>query len=336
METMSKSHIGLAALVAVLPLPLSNWALAQPGLPVPPDYDLYQATVWEKSWGAVQEAGQRFTPTSSLPEAQRPPLIGGFDSFGVYIDVSGDFEFYMELYAWDTSWATTIANGPMKVWRTTKVGETGQGWIMFDLGTESVDMRLCNVAGTGPKVYPALDPLPIDASYFWRILVTRAGGSPLKCWATDRNLVVDSGDGNTAIHGGGAVKTWSYQTRLHTLAPTCFDPRYDTDGDTDVDQADFTVLQSCYTGPGIPGGWSYDDPCRCLDIDGDDDIDNIDYSAFDLCASGSDIPADPACDDPQACCLADSSCQDLALVVCTDRAGTSQGAQTHCATVTCP
>ncbi|HPD30688.1 MAG TPA: hypothetical protein PLL20_11880 [Phycisphaerae bacterium] len=335
MIAMRESNLGLATTLMVV-FSLSGLAAGAPGPPDPPDYDLYAATVWEKAWGAGQEAGQQFSPASSLPEAQRPPVIGGFDSFGVYINSTGDYEFYMEFYTWDTNWSTTIANGPMKVWRVVKVGQTGEAWIMFDLGSESVDLRYCNDAGTGPKVYPALDPLPLDGSYFWRLLVTRASGSPLQCWATTRTPVVDCGVGNIGIHGGGAVRTWSYQTRLHTLTPTCFNPRYDTDNDTDVDRDDFTVLQSCYTGAGIPGTWPYDDPCRCLDIDGDDDIDSVEYLAFDACALGSGVPADPACDDPQACCFADSSCQNLASVVCSDRGGTPQGSQTQCNTVACP
>ncbi|MDM8005455.1 MAG: hypothetical protein QUV05_04795 [Phycisphaerae bacterium] len=76
----------------------------------------------------------------------------------------------------------------------------------------------------------------------------------------------------------------------------CADPFADADADGDVDQADFAVLQACFTGQagGIATG------CECFDRDnggfGDGDIDSDDWSLFELCASGPGIPANAACD----------------------------------------
>jgi hypothetical protein len=79
----------------------------------------------------------------------------------------------------------------------------------------------------------------------------------------------------------------------------CHKPFADVDGDGDVDQADFAVLQQCFSGPGgpIPADPTY---CACLDKGsdapaGDGDIDSYDVAAFESCASGPNVPADPNC-----------------------------------------
>jgi hypothetical protein len=88
----------------------------------------------------------------------------------------------------------------------------------------------------------------------------------------------------------------------HTLGPAspCLpEPFADVDKDGDVDQADFAVLQACYTGVNggpVPAAPSY---CACLDHGDDDqdgnpeadgDIDQFDLTAFENCATGPDIP----------------------------------------------
>lgn len=65
----------------------------------------------------------------------------------------------------------------------------------------------------------------------------------------------------------------------------------DSDGDGDVDQADFGTFQRCLfdpSGPLAPG-------CGGLDFDGDADIDLDDFAQFAACARGPNIPADPDC-----------------------------------------
>jgi hypothetical protein len=82
----------------------------------------------------------------------------------------------------------------------------------------------------------------------------------------------------------------------------CSAPAADADGDGDVDQADFSVLQLCFTGS-LPNN-QLRRVCGCLDLgddnsdgmpDHDGDIDGFDVSAFEMCASGPGIPANPAC-----------------------------------------
>ncbi len=75
----------------------------------------------------------------------------------------------------------------------------------------------------------------------------------------------------------------------------CHDPFADADGDGDVDQTDFAILQKCFTGQ---GGGVLNSPCRCdcYNRDGDDDVDASDLSAWFDCASGPGIPADKDCD----------------------------------------
>jgi hypothetical protein len=81
----------------------------------------------------------------------------------------------------------------------------------------------------------------------------------------------------------------------------CFDPFADADGDGDVDQDDYGVLQRCVTGPPpgnppIPADPEY---CICFNRNPgvDEAIDQSDVNAFENCASGPTQPANPACDD---------------------------------------
>ncbi|HOA72651.1 MAG TPA: hypothetical protein PL151_19745 [Phycisphaerae bacterium] len=66
----------------------------------------------------------------------------------------------------------------------------------------------------------------------------------------------------------------------------------DLDGDEDVDQEDFAILQNCYTGPYVP---QTDPACRNARIDGDDDVDADDAEVFLRCISGADVPAVRTC-----------------------------------------
>ena len=68
-------------------------------------------------------------------------------------------------------------------------------------------------------------------------------------------------------------------------------PRFDADGDGDVDMSDFGAWQRCYSGPGVP----YACGCEWADGDGDGDVDADDFALFAACFSGPAVPADPAC-----------------------------------------
>ncbi len=82
----------------------------------------------------------------------------------------------------------------------------------------------------------------------------------------------------------------------------CPNPFADADGDEDVDQADFAVFQTCYTGsndlaspwPGVPQG------CQCFDHvavgTSADAVDQLDFEAFEACSSGPGLAADSNCD----------------------------------------
>jgi hypothetical protein len=63
----------------------------------------------------------------------------------------------------------------------------------------------------------------------------------------------------------------------------------DFDGDTDVDMIDFSHLQNCLSGAGIP----YDLGCTNADIDEDGDVDQSDVTTFLPCLAGAN--ASPGC-----------------------------------------
>jgi hypothetical protein len=66
----------------------------------------------------------------------------------------------------------------------------------------------------------------------------------------------------------------------------------DFDQDCDVDQADFGLMQSCMTGPGVV---LTDPNCNKADLDGDDDVDAADFSILQLCLNGPDRPPLAGC-----------------------------------------
>jgi hypothetical protein len=69
----------------------------------------------------------------------------------------------------------------------------------------------------------------------------------------------------------------------------CARPKCDFDRDGDVDQRDFGVLQSCFSGPGVA---SVIPECEVAQLDDDDDVDAEDLSQFLLCMAGeSQTPA---------------------------------------------
>ena len=69
----------------------------------------------------------------------------------------------------------------------------------------------------------------------------------------------------------------------------------DLDGDLDVDQSDFGLLQRCFAGPGVPQN---DAACMGAKLDDDDDVDADDLVVFRDCFSGPNIPGDPQCAGP--------------------------------------
>ena len=73
-------------------------------------------------------------------------------------------------------------------------------------------------------------------------------------------------------------------------SPLCGDPFADADGDGDVDQEDFGLLQRCLFMPAISG------ECSCFDLLKDGEVDQGDFDAFDACISGPMVAADPTCD----------------------------------------
>lgn len=89
---------------------------------------------------------------------------------------------------------------------------------------------------------------------------------------------------------------------VQSAAPCTFPVMFDTDADGDVDQTDFALFQSCYTGAGgtLPEEPEY---CVCFDVDGsggdpDNDVDQADLNRFELCASGPGVPLNPDCINP--------------------------------------
>ena len=66
----------------------------------------------------------------------------------------------------------------------------------------------------------------------------------------------------------------------------------DIDGDGDVDQSDFGLLQACLSGDFIPQS---NPRCARARLDGDSDVDAADVNILLRCYSGADLAATPSC-----------------------------------------
>jgi probable HAF family extracellular repeat protein len=88
---------------------------------------------------------------------------------------------------------------------------------------------------------------------------------------------------------------------LNITGKQCHTPPQDTDGDGDVDLADFGVFQSCFNGPNRPYALpvGFDNDCKCLDVDpapnGDGDLDLADFGKFQSCFNGPNRPPAAGC-----------------------------------------
>jgi hypothetical protein len=91
---------------------------------------------------------------------------------------------------------------------------------------------------------------------------------------------------------------WTEGQTCASVCPTCGIPFADVDFDGSVDQLDFALFQTCYTGFVSPAP-TLTDACRCLDRDIDSQITSDDLAEFELCATGAGVAwsaeATPGC-----------------------------------------
>jgi hypothetical protein len=66
----------------------------------------------------------------------------------------------------------------------------------------------------------------------------------------------------------------------------------DMDGDGDVDQTDFGLLQVCLSGPNVP---QTNPSCTLARLDPDSDVDHDDAQILRGCTSGPEVPGNPLC-----------------------------------------
>jgi PKD repeat protein len=144
-------------------------------------------------------------------------------------------------------------------------------------------------SGSGETVAVAATLQVFDADY--ASTATVIGGDPRGGLGIDldalgvssiRGVRIPGADGLGGGSGVDPVLIVGIPTRCNT-------PFADADGDGDVDQADFTQFQLCFTaGTPLPGAFDAAH-CFCFDRDQDSDVDELDYSDFEDCATGPGV-----------------------------------------------
>jgi hypothetical protein len=183
------------------------------------------------------------------------------------------------------------ATGLQKAWQTINVT---QGWTyrfggqFTGGGPNAVTLKLIDGYETGSilaekVIYNsnAVEPPDVYPWTYDEVVGTAASDTMTVMWE---------------MNGGGGVPSASHADALvFEPVQTCSDPFADADGDGDVDQSDFAVIQACFTGSAgpVPSEPAY---CICLNRNQDNAIDEQDMLAFEACASGPGVPADPSCD----------------------------------------
>jgi hypothetical protein len=150
--------------------------------------------------------------------------------------------------------------------------------------------------GAGTTTFEAFDANGASLGQIGPVAI--ADGSIAGTTAEDRFFGVIHDGGISAIkisNTSGGIEVDHLQYGI--AAPACHAPPQDTDGDGDVDLADFLAFQACFNGPnrayadGAPP-----DVCHCLDVEpasGDADVDLADFLVFQGCFNGPNRP--PAC-----------------------------------------
>jgi len=105
------------------------------------------------------------------------------------------------------------------------------------------------------------------------------------CCLADASCLDDTTQAGCEAQGG----RWQGGSTTCNTLTCCPFPFADADHDGDVDQDDFGLFQTCYTGSdgGVPAG------CDCLNRNGDDAIDFQDLEEFSKCFTGANVPAVP-------------------------------------------
>ena len=239
---------------------------------------VYGLTVWE--CGRQSDVDRTFDATEqTLVQAY---LVGGGRLFVSGTDIGWDLDHQGHGAAFYHDYLrTTFSADDAATYAVTPVA----GSLFDGIGSFSFD--------NGATIYNAKSP---------DVILPRNGAAAALSYGT--------GSGGTAgVFYDGAFKVVNFGFPFETitapamratimqrivdrlLVPAC-NHGADLDGDGDVDQSDFAILQACYSGNGVT---QPDPSCLCADLDNDDDVDGADTKILQRCMSGAGIARDPDC-----------------------------------------
>jgi hypothetical protein len=166
------------------------------------------------------------------------------------------------------------------------------------------NVRLYRNTGSGsPNTVPTLSPAAGTILVQPFVTTQMISGAEAVDWRGDGDLDIVTGQG----HGGNGLRFYErdyindfvnktvYNNDTFPMVTVVATERYglraDFDGDRDVDQQDFGLLQRCLSASGATPG----PDCIVTDLDSDGTVGASDFVIFQRCLSGPYVSADPNC-----------------------------------------
>ncbi len=218
------------------------------------------------------------------PFIDRPELV-----WALFGDAADDSKLYVGATAPSDGTSSTVVNfgtlgvgEPVPAAQTVTLNKTGTDPTYYEVVTSG--QATCSVSGRlntfGYNAGSRTLTVGLPAG------ITETPGTKMGTIVVDNLELTNQGAGTGALDGNDTIQV------IVTVGVSCHDPFADTDGDGDVDQSDFSVMQVCYS-----GDEAYTSDCYCFDRNGTGTVNNLDFVAFQTCFTGAGIAADPQCDN---------------------------------------
>jgi hypothetical protein len=179
-----------------------------------------------------------------------------------------------------------------QTWSMNYSGDAMQNNNFCVMKIEFQDASHALVGGTSLAGFNVFEERLADASTPQDVWTLHGlGTAPAPAGTVFVNFVIVEVQMGDPISGGSVFLDDAYLSEICNV----HEPVFDVNDDRKVDSQDFTVFQSCVTGPAIPLAPTASQECKCMDTNGDNAIDMQDFGAFQACYTGAAGILNPAC-----------------------------------------